>query len=336
MRLNKDSARQINFYTISAVYFLILVGGIVRSMGAGMGCPDWPKCFGAVIPPTSNDDLPSGYEEIYVENRLKKNARLSMLLSNLGFNRLSLKVANDPNIRKTEPFDATKAWVEYVNRLVGVIIGLLIILNAYFAFSFRALKIRFIALASLILVVFQGWVGSLVVSTHLLPGFISFHMFLALLLVAWLIIQNHWMVHNERLNGSNSGGLLALILVLMVIQIFMGVEVREQIDLLKVQGLDRSSWIENLDIIFYVHRSFSLLLTGLIGWFLFHSYRQSQFTMYHLAIGMLILVEVGLGAVMAYFEVPSFSQPLHLLFSSLAFGLILYLLLNTNFKTSMI
>ena len=150
--------------TLISVYFLILVGGIVRSTGSGMGCPDWPKCFGNWVPPTSISELPSDYKEVYSNKRAKKNQKLAVYLQTLGFDNLASDILNDDSILEEADFNPVKTWIEYVNRLVGVLIGLFIIVTVYLSTKFfnSDRKLFLTSLATLILVIFQGWIGSLV------------------------------------------------------------------------------------------------------------------------------------------------------------------------------
>ncbi len=335
MRQN-SLAKRINLVTIIAVYFLILVGGIVRSMGAGMGCPDWPKCFGAYIPPTDESLLPDGYEQVYVEARLHKNKRLAKMLLALGFEKLSQKVVNDPNIQSQTKFDVQKAWVEYLNRLVGVLIGLFIVLNGLFSLRFWQAdkKVVLLSVSALVLVVFQGWIGSLVVSTNLIPGFISFHMLLALLLVCLLIGQAHLMNQRDEESMKLVGrSWLIGIFVLFLGQIILGVQVREEIDWIKAMTtVLRAEWLENVGTIFYVHRSYSIVLTLMIGWFAYINWKNGTFTSAMKVLVGVVVAEILLGVILTYASMPAFAQPLHLLLASVAFGTIFYLFLNTNTK----
>ncbi|MFY0606879.1 MAG: COX15/CtaA family protein [Cyclobacteriaceae bacterium] len=331
--ISEANALKVNLYTVIAVYFLILVGGIVRSTGAGMGCPDWPKCFDSYVPPSTETALPIGYESYYVEARQKKNARLSSVLNSIGFSDLADKVNNDPTISEVTKYDVTKAWIEYINRLIGVLIGLFIILNAAQSFKYwsKNRAVTLLALISFILVIFQGWLGSLVVSTNLLPGFISFHMILALVLVATLLWQRYLMLPRNESSFVGSKAVLVL-LVLFLIQIVLGVEVRESVDLIKNSMIDRGEWIESLGLTFYIHRSYSLVILFLIG-FIYYKNRLVWKQVFALkALTLVILLEIISGAVMAYFEIPAFVQPVHLILGSLAFGAIFYLFLDSNFK----
>jgi cytochrome c oxidase assembly protein subunit 15 len=207
------------------------------------------------------------------------------------------------------------------------------------SFSYRKEQpiIPVIAILSLILVLFQGWVGSLVVSTNLLPGFISVHMSLALLLVALLIFSYHKSNQSslEATKGFKFG--VVLLFLLMLPQIFMGTQVRESIDLLKADGFMRTDWMANIHWIFYIHRSFSILLIVVTGYVLYKLYKMNSLGhpagLVAMAAAGLILLETAGGAVMAYFDVPAFIQPIHLLLGAMLFGLLFYLILLVKTST---
>lgn len=346
MKVTKRAFRKLNIYTIIAVYFLILVGGIVRSTGSGMGCPDWPKCFGSFVPPTSEDQLPYDYQAFYLQRRIDKNNKIAKMISGLGFTSLASEISNDPSIFEEEPFNATKTWIEYINRLIGVIIGLLIftVLVASVFLWNTDRKLFFWSLFAFVLVAFQGWFGSIVVSTNLLPGTISVHMGLALLLVCVLIYmvfinRDFTNLSDKSATGDKLLSILMLIgMALFVIQIFLGTQVRESIDLIAKNFTDRSQWIDELGLSFYIHRTYSLLILGLHIWmvYLLKKYKdyESGLNLMFRTLVVLIVIEVLSGALMAYFAVPGFLQPLHLLVATLIFGVQFYAYLNLKVLSS--
>ena len=115
---SKTRFRKVNAATVILLFVLILAGGVVRSTGSGMGCPDWPKCFGRYVPPTSSSDLPKDYKQKYVERRLAKNGRFAKTLDIFGFSDLARRIREDKSILVPEEFNAAKTWTEYINRLI--------------------------------------------------------------------------------------------------------------------------------------------------------------------------------------------------------------------------
>ena len=149
MRLT--SFQRLALWTTAATYFLILVGGLVRASGAGLGCPDWPRCFGSWIPPASAADLPPQFD--------------------------------------VSQFNPTLMWTEYLNRLLGVTVGFLILATTISAWRHHRHQPRILwtIVAALLLTGFQGWLGGRVVAHELAAWIVTVHMIVALLIVQMLL-----------------------------------------------------------------------------------------------------------------------------------------------------
>ncbi len=329
--------------SLALLYLLILAGGVVRCTGSGMGCPDWPKCFGLYIPPTSVEELPATYKEDFVKGRVEKNKRLSKVLDAIGFSDTARKIVNDPQINEAEEFNVFKTWTEYINRLIGAIVGFSLLsslLSSIFLRPFSS-NLFLLSFLSIILVLFQAWVGSIVVSTNLLSGLITFHVIVALVIICNVILCFY--LSSSINNKIKSSPLLKysiiFSLIIFLTQIILGTEVRENVDeLLKIFGINnRDKIINNLGSNFLIHRSFSLMILFLQLFITYLVYKKSEVDTYFKKLSTLMLCliffEILVGAGMAYFQIPKILQPIHLILAFLIFGIQFYvMLINSKSK----
>lgn len=296
--------RRLGVITIFAVYLVILAGGIVRASGAGMGCPDWPTCFGQWVPPTNESQLPSNYHEIYAQRGYQDTQ-----------------------------FNPVKTWTEYTNRLVGVTIGFLIFLTAWSSRIYlKADKtIFYLALSAFFLVGFQGWLGSTVVASNLKPVIITIHMLLALFIVALLIYtiarsQRESIAKLDvRFLPESFKTVLIVAMVMTLVQVAMGTQVREAVDFIAhEQGIERQYWREDFPIIFYIHRSFSSIILFTNLWLTWKVYRSiaKESIIYRagLAVAGLVVIAILAGVSLDRLGMPAVAQPIHLLMANLIFG----------------
>ncbi|HEY8512566.1 MAG TPA: COX15/CtaA family protein [Cyclobacteriaceae bacterium] len=332
MSKTRRSFYRLSLTTLIAVYVLIAVGGIVRTTGSGMGCPDWPKCFGQWVPPTDVSELPEDYKSYYSEYRHKKNLRYARYLSALGFEETAQRLITDEAVREETEFNATKTWIEYFNRLTGATIGILIFAVAVASWRYRKTEPRLtvVAVLTLLLVGFQGWIGAVVVSSNLTPWTITLHMFLALVIIGLLV----YLVSKSRdmdsfLSVPVARGLVLSCLSVLVIQVLMGTKVREVVDQLAVR-LDRTEWIANLGADFVIHRSFSWVVLILMGALVVRLWLTQANRTFAAALGALVVITILSGAGMAYWNIPAALQPTHLVLASVMFGMLVLLLMETN------
>lgn len=324
--------------TLVMVYLVIIAGAVVRMTGSGMGCPDWPKCFGYYIPPTDISQLQWQPEFTY------NAGQVIIREESLWVAKTDFTTENIYNQVNWEPykkhdyavFNALHTWIEFINRLFGAVAGIatLFLAVASIAFWRDDRKVTLISWLIVFGMGFQAWLGATVVYSVLEPAKITLHMVMALFIVALLVylIYRSDSISEKGKYDKKVMFAIWMSLGLTLIQIILGTQVRQfidhQIDILGENS--KNLWLANPSIQFYIHRSFSILVVLVnlyIAYFIYQ--KKLGYSKINWVLGLLF-IEVITGVVMYYFHFPFASQPLHLILAAFLFGIQFYLVLEAS------
>lgn len=332
--------RTLSKIALLLIYLVIIAGAVVRMTGSGMGCPDWPKCFGYYIPPTQESELLFKSNHSYEKGMMILHNSEQFMIAKKDFISKNFFEEHDWEVYSTHDYvvyNPLHTWIEYINRLIGAFSGIpILVLGIWSFWYFKHQKwITIVAMFTLFGMGFQAWLGKTVVDSNLAPYKITIHMVMALLIVSFLLYLIFASKATYKIQYYNSWfhNLLGAALVLSIVQIVLGTQVRQFVDeQTKLVGYEKNLWLIDPNLNFYIHRSLSILVLGLNGFLWYQNNRlKLGFKKINLVLGCIVL-EVFSGILMYYFSFPFLSQPLHLVIASLLFGIQVYIFLEILYQ----
>ncbi|MFA9188297.1 COX15/CtaA family protein [Flavobacterium sp. FBOR7N2.3] len=324
------------------VYLVIFAGAFVRLTGSGMGCPDWPKCFGYYIPPTEEKELLFTAGKEYNKGQVIIKDE-SLLVAKSSFtSKSTFDTSNWEKYTKHDyaVFNPLHTWVEYINRLCGALAGIACIVTFILSFGFWKDNKKLILLTFLVCILmgFQAWLGKTVVDSVLNPVKITTHMLAALLIVAFQLITIYAVQNNRKslIFDTKFHWFLIISLILTLIQVVLGTSVREDIDTISKTGAPEILWLQNPSISFYIHRTFSIIVL-LANLYLFSRNRKLNLGFSKMNWVMILLsIEIISGIAMYYFHFPFGTQTIHIVLATLLFGVQFYMILESKRKKTIL
>ena len=320
------------------LYLVFLAGSFVRMTGSGMGCPDWPKCFGYYIPPTSEEEITWQPNSSYQTGMIiVKDEALYVadheVNTGVEFNPTNWEKYTKHNYAK---FNKYHTWIEYINRLTTVVLGivaLFLVISAYL--NRKNNKWIFpLAAGTLFLILVEAVLGKIVVDTNLKPTMITLHMVVGLIIIGLVLRLRFIISEKGKVYTYNSlfNRLLIVSVIFSLIQIAMGTQVRQFIDeQVKLHGFENKQYsLMDPSWKFYFHRSFTIAIVLVnFGMFYLNQMKKLGYRLVNWIMLMLFL-ETITGILMYYAEIPIGTQAVHLLSGALLFGIQFYLWLQSR------
>lgn len=303
------------------IFLVILAGSVVRATGSGMGCPDWPQCFGYNIPPTDIETLTWRSERVFSKGQmiLYKDAfwvATADFTTGVDFQEANWTLFDRHDYTV---FNPVHTWIEFINRLIGALSGLPILLLAIVSLvnirrnSWNAV----LSIGVLVLLLFEAWLGKLVVDGNLVPNQITIHMMGSVAIVL-LLLAIRARNDVQRINMPVSIRRLLLgLLVITVVQIFLGTQTRELVDYAVDHGAtDRFQIIESIESSMpEIHRSFAWLVILMLSVLIYVRRAKKAIIPGFSALVFGIALEWCVGLVLYFLGLPQAIQPVHLVLS---------------------
>ncbi len=292
--------------TFILTFLVIIAGGVVRTTQSGMGCPDWPKCFGSWIPPTNASQLPPDFEK-YLQKQ---------------------------DIDHT--FNVYHTWIEYFNRLFGALLGVFAIIQTTLLFFKRKEHGRSykLSLAFLVMVILTGLFGAVVVKLNLAHISISIHLFFAIALaqlqLALLLSVKEKLFVLPVTAAARK--IVLFFLIVLFMQSILGTMVRMYIDDVSktLHYEQRETWLADTPFAFLIHRTFSWIVLLAALFTTGYCRRITAIKRKVLLICGIIVLSMITGIVLVYADMPAAAQPIHLLLASVGITLTVGVLLQTT------
>ncbi len=317
-----------------SLLFLIFVGATVRVTGAGMGCPDWPRCWGRLIPPTSVDEV--DFSKLPIERFKKKAERMGR----------SPDTITEEKLRAE--FNPRHVWTEFMNRLSSFPIAIFSLATFIAGFWERGKRplVFWMSFLSVVLVLVNAWMGARVVYSGLNPVILTAHLAFAMMLIfvlaycAWRGTDTPWRIRGERLGTMKVA--VGLLMAAVIAEGILGSQVREITDELAKSHFSRprAEWIGDLEgsMMYLIHRSASWLVLILAGWAYFAAarFREGGPGRVEKAALGIVIAQMVLGLVMSQVHIYAWVQLLHVGLAAvlLAFVCLWWLGLSRDQKTS--
>ena len=301
--------RKLISVTLFLTFDLIVFGAFTRLTDSGLGCPDWPGCYGAANPFQSHE---------------------------------AIKAAQD--LMPTGPVTLKKAWIEMIHRYLAMSVGILIVAQMVIAWWRRA-KLQhspWLPTFLFFFVCLQGAFGAWTVTLKLQPVIVTTHLLLGmglLGLLAWSATRETSVSYEAIAADASLIRLATFALLLLIVQIALGGWVSTNYAALACHDypLCNSVFTPEMDFehgfslwrqlgqkangdylpfsalvaIHWVHRNFALLVIGVVVWVAFRA-RKSPF---HAGLGNKILVVIALqflsGVSTVFFSWPLLIAVLH-------------------------